>query len=69
MEKQFLLQMVNTNYLSDLEYSTRECSLKSLKKSSYKDLVDMKHRMKLTPTETKISFYMINKWNKNSIPQ
>ena len=54
-------------YLSDLEYSTRQSILDSLKKDSYKDLVDMKHRMKLTPTE-KNSFYMINKWNKNSIP-
>ena len=44
-------------YLSDLEYSTRESILKSLKKGSYKDLVDMKHRMKLTPTE--INFILI----------
>ena len=55
-------------YLSDLEYSTRQSILESLKKYSYKDLVDMKQRMKLTPTE-KNSFYLINKWNKNSIPQ
>ena len=38
-------------YLSDLDYSTRQSILESLKKYSYKDLVDMKHRMKLTPTE------------------
>ena len=38
-------------YLSDLEYSTRDSVLKSLKKDSYKDIVDMKHRVKLTPTE------------------
>ena len=38
-------------FLSDLEYSTRECILKSLKKDSYIGTVDMKHRMKLTPTE------------------
>ena len=38
-------------YLSDLEYSTRQSILESLKKDSYKDIVDMKHRMKLTPTE------------------
>ena len=38
-------------YLSDLKYSTRQSILDSLKKDSYKDLVDMKHRMKLTPTE------------------
>ena len=41
-------------YLSDLEYSTRQSILESLKEDSYKDLVDMKHRMKLTPT--KINF-------------
>ena len=55
-------------YLSDLEYSTRQSIVEPLKEDSYRDLVDMKHRMKLTPTE-KSSFYMINKWNKNSIPQ
>ena len=38
-------------YRSNLEYSTRQSILESLKKDSYKDLVDMKHRMKLTPTE------------------
>ena len=45
------------NYLSDLEYSTRESLLKSLKKISYKDLVDMKHKMKLTPTEIILILY------------
>ena len=44
-------------YLSDLEYSTRESILKSLKKDSYIDIVDMKHRMKLTPTEIKFFLY------------
>ena len=44
-------------YLSDLEYSTRQSILDSLKKDSYKDLVDMKHRMKLTPTETNFILY------------
>ena len=43
--------------LSDLEYSTRESTLKSLKKFSYKNLVDMKHRMKLTPTEINFLLY------------
>ena len=38
-------------YLSDLEYSIGESILQSLKKESYIDIVDMKHRMKLTPTE------------------
>ena len=44
-------------YVSDLEYSARQSILESLKKDSYKDLVDMKHRMKLTPTETNFILY------------
>ena len=44
-------------YLSDLEYSTRQSILKSLKKDSYQDLVDMKHTMKLTPTEINFILY------------
>ena len=44
-------------YLSDLEYSTRQSILESLKKDSCKDLVDMKHRMKLTPTEINFILY------------
>ena len=44
-------------YLSDLEYSTGQSILDSLKKDSYKDLVDMKHRMKLTPTEINFILY------------
>ena len=44
-------------YLSDLEYSTRQSILESLKKDSYKDLVDMKHRMKLTQTEINFILY------------
>ena len=44
-------------YLSDLEYSTRQSILESLKKDSNKDLVDMKHRMKLTPTEINFILY------------
>ena len=44
-------------YLSDLEYSTRETILKSLKKDSYIDIVDMRHRMKLTPTEINFILY------------
>ena len=44
-------------YLSDLEYSTRETVLKSLKKDSYIDIVDMRHRMKLTPTEINFILY------------
>ena len=54
-------------YLSDLEYSTRQSILESLKKDSYKDLVDMKYRMKLTSNGNKFHFFII-KWNKNSIP-
>ena len=44
-------------YLSDLECSTRQSILESLKRDSYKDLVDMKHRMKLTPTEINFILY------------
>ena len=44
-------------YLSDLEYSTRESILKSLKQDSYIDIVDIKHRMKLTPTEINFVIY------------
>ena len=44
-------------YLSDLEYSTRQSILESLKKDSYKDLVDMKHRMKFTPMEINFILY------------
>ena len=44
-------------YLSDLEYSIRQSILESLKKDSYKDLVDMKHRMKLTPMEINFILY------------
>ena len=44
-------------YLSDLEYSTRESILKSLKKDSYIDIVELKHRMKLTPTEIYFVLY------------
>ena len=38
-------------YLSDLDYSTREDIVKRLKKDDYKDIVDLKYRMKLTDTE------------------
>ena len=38
-------------YLSDLGYSTREDIVKCLKKDEYKDIVDLKYRMKLTDTE------------------
>ena len=48
---------VDEYYLSDLEYSIRQSILESLKKDSYKDLVDMKHRMKLTPTEITFILY------------
>ena len=44
-------------YLSDLEYSARQSILESLKKDNFKDLVDMKHRMKLTPTEINFILY------------
>ena len=38
-------------YISDLDYSTREDIVKCLKKDEYKDIVDLKYRMKLTDTE------------------
>ena len=38
-------------YLSDLDYSTRQTVLNSLKKDKDKDIVDLKYRMKLTDTE------------------
>ena len=37
--------------LSDLDYSTREDIVYSLKVDEYKDIVDLKYRMKLTDTE------------------
>ena len=41
-------------YLSDLDYSTREEIVYSLKIDEYKDIVDLKYRMK--PTDTEINF-------------
>ena len=38
-------------YLSDLDYSTREDIVYSLKIDEYKDIVDLKYRMELTDTE------------------
>ena len=38
-------------YLSDLDYSKREDIVYSLKIDEYKDIVDLKYRMKLTDTE------------------
>ena len=38
-------------YFSDLDYSTREDIVYSLKIDEYKDIVDLKYRMKLTDTE------------------
>ena len=38
-------------YLSDLDYSTREDIVYSLQIDEYKDIVDLKYRMKLTDTE------------------
>ena len=38
-------------YLSDLDYSTREDIVYSLKIDEYKNIVDLKYRMKLTDTE------------------
>ena len=38
-------------YLSDLDYSSKEDIVKCLKKDEYRDIVDLKYRMKLTDTE------------------
>ena len=38
-------------YLSDLDYSAREDVVKCLKKDEYKDIVDLKYRVKLTDNE------------------
>ena len=48
-------------YLSDLDYSTREDIVKCLKKDEYKDIVDLKYRMKLTDTE--INFILFENLN------
>ena len=56
---QYLLEKYGTEiktsdgvyYLSDLDYSTREDIVKCLKKDEYKDIVDLKYRMKLTTSE------------------
>ena len=47
-------------YLSDLDYSTREDIMYSLKIDEYKDIVDLKYRMKLTDTE--INFILFEEW-------
>ena len=44
-------------YLSDLDYSTREDIVYSLKIDEYKDIVDLKYRMKLTDTEIKLILF------------
>ena len=56
---QYLLEKYGTEiktsdgvyYLSDLDYSTREDIVKCLKKDEYKDIVDLRYRMKLTTSE------------------
>ena len=48
-------------YLSDLDYSTREDIVYSLKTDEYNDIVDLKYRMKLTDTE--INFILFLKTN------
>ena len=56
---QYLLEKYGTEiktsdgvyYLSDLDYSTSEDIVKCLKKDEYKDIVDLKYRMKLTTSE------------------
>ena len=43
--------------MSDLNSFTGEIILKALKKDSYIDIADMKHKMKLTPTEINFILY------------
>ena len=38
-------------YLSDLDDSTRQTVFNTLKKDQYKDIVDLKYRMKLTTSD------------------
>ena len=38
-------------YLSDLDYNIRDTIISKLKDNNYTDIVDLKHRMKLTDTE------------------
>ena len=38
-------------YISDLKYSVREDIVARLREIGFKDVVDMRHRMKLTETE------------------
>ena len=47
-------------YLSDLDYSTRQTVLNSLKKDQYKDNVDFEYRMKLTDTELNLILLKTN---------
>ena len=44
-------------YLSDLDYSTREDILKCLKIDEYKDIVDLKYRMKLSESEINFKLF------------
>ena len=46
-------------YLSDLDSSTRQTVLKSLKKDQNKDIVNLKHRMKLIDNE--LNFILFEK--------
>ena len=59
MEKQYLRYNTSDGeyYLSDLENSISGNILKSLKKDSYIDIVNMKHRMNLTQTEKSFVLY------------
>ena len=43
----------NIYYLSDLNYNTRKDIIEQLKTNKYTDIVDMRHRMKLTEDEIK----------------
>ena len=62
---QYLLEKYGTEiqtsdgvyYLSDLDDSTRQTVLNTLKKDQYKDIVDLKYRMKLTTSDINFIFF------------
>ena len=65
LTNQYLLEKYGTEiqtsdgvyYLSEFDYSTRQTVLNSLKKDQYKDIVDLKYRIKLTTTELNFMFW------------
>ena len=57
MEQKYKETSDGVYYLSDLDYSTRQTVLNTLKKDQYKDIVNLKHIMKLTTSEIKFIFF------------